>query len=539
MSSPFAARRKARIIRQVEDASVSTSNVTASVDEDDGPVVFRPSLSSKAKKRSSSRFSFGPGGTSMSEDNPEVAEVFVPKKSSLSRKAIEKNALRKTGVTSVAADRLPIRSSADDRPSYDRSYIDELRSSTPTAPRRDPFASQENGVSNDPSSSTYAPSSAVDVASKFGSSAVLHASLEHSGSSAIPSEAEIREKKARRARLAKEGQYISLNSKRRSRSASSASSHASDSAEAYSHSSSNDSDQEDISRQDDLISARIAKHRSSRRGKPESRLIRDDEDLAEGFDDFVEADGKIALSRESKREERAKRKAAIRDAIAEAEENGGGRTASDDDGDERGDTDSDTERRRAYEVTQTKRAMEGLRHRQRDDDEKAEDEGASIPPKITPLPTFAGWFEKMGARLAKVECSLTQKRREMEEVERERQDIKVREEEIKGLLKEAGERFERLAREAGITVPVAKVSGPNGIAGVLEGGSNGSKESLPRTGTIGSLGLEPERGLEDFDVGIRPGLGSVTNGNGGEENIVVDQDEDEDEEEVFRPGLGA
>ena len=97
--------------------------------------------------------------------------------------------------------------------------------------------------------------------------------------SAIPTDAEIREKKERRARLAKEQDFISLD---------------------------NDGGNtviEDVDDElnDEKILLPYAQRASS--SKEETRLVRDNEDIAEGFDELV-SDGRVALGKKVEREQK-------------------------------------------------------------------------------------------------------------------------------------------------------------------------------------------------------------------------------------------
>ena len=376
---------------------VRTYRLTTSVE--DSPTVIRPSIisrgSSKTKKRPSARVSFGLGGTSMTEDDDnEGSTVFTPKKSSLSRQAVEKNALRKAIANNLSSDHLSFRQS-DDRPSYSTDYLNELKTSTPSTPKD--LRSQSDA--NDENSKE------LDLVSKFGSDLAFQDS-----SSAIPTDAEIREKKERRARLAKEQNFISL-------------------------------DDEDAQEQEDSDGERslLPYARQKPPKEEETRLVRDDEDIAEGFDEFV-SDGRIALGKKAEREQRKQQKAAMRDLINEAE--GGNDSAGSED------DDSEAERHAAYEAAQTRKGMDGLK---RKDEQSTRPKRPRTPPRITPLPTLAGCLEKLKQKLAGMEYARVQKMRRLEEVKKEKEDIRVREEEIQQLLRETGERYEKLKQEAEMT----------------------------------------------------------------------------------------
>lgn len=316
----------------------------------------------------------------MLEDDDSGVAVFTPKKSNLSRQAVEKNALRRALVSTISSDHLPFRQS-DDRPSYSVDHLNELRSSTPSTPKD---LKSLSDIEN-------AAVGSLDLASKFGSSLAIYQD------SAIPTDAEIKEKKERRARLAKE-EYIKLSDE--------------------------DEDNNEIS----LL---------PRKSKSDTRLVRDDEDIAEGFDEFVE-DGQFAVGRKAEREQKRRHQAEIRDLINEAE--GSSENESDD---------SEAERRAAYEVAQTRAGMEGIQK-----DGQASNRyppRPKTPPKITPLPSLNACRERLRESLNGIQHARMQKVKRMEELQQEKADIAAREVEIQELLREAGDRYEKLKNEIEIS----------------------------------------------------------------------------------------
>ena len=315
--------------------------------------------------------------------------LFTPKKSSLSRQAVEKNALRKTIANNLSSEHLPFRQT-EDRPSYSADHLNELKTSTPSTPKDLRSRSDINHES----------SKALDLVSKFGSDLAYQDT-----NSAIPTNAEIREKKERRARLAKEQDFINL---------------------------SDDDAQEQEDSDGETALLPYARQKSSH--KEETRLVRDDEDIAEGFDEFV-SDGRIALSKNAERELKKRHEAEMRDLINEAE--GGNDSSGSED-------ESEAERHALYEAAQTRKGMDGLKR----EDQSTKPRRPRTPPRITPLPTLAGCLEKLKQRLAGVEYARMQKVRRLEEIRKEKEDIRIREEEIQQLLKETGERYEKLRREA-------------------------------------------------------------------------------------------
>ncbi|KAJ9263662.1 hypothetical protein DTO212C5_7447 [Paecilomyces variotii] len=365
MSSLFKNRNKARRVGPVEE---DEENSTA---QDAEPVVKRPA---KSKQKSKLRLSFGPGETSMAEDEDQ-SEVVTPKRPGLGRRALEKSALQRSWSPSGSSDHLPIRVGQDqDRPVYNQDYLKELRDSTPSTPK------QQSSVQSDEELNQ-----GVDVAAKFGEV------MEISRPTSIPSEAEIREKKARRARLAREQDFISLD--------------------------------KGIEEEEDYLSL------DPKREKEETRLVRDDEDFAEGFDEYVE-DGRISLGKKSEREQQRRKRAEMRDLIEEAED------TSDED-------DSDAERKAAYEAAQRQAAMG---HDRADHPERPK-----TPPKITSLPRLSDSLSRLRASLAAMEVSKSELINRMEELRKEKADIATREVEIQALIKEAGDNYERLRSEAGLS----------------------------------------------------------------------------------------
>lgn len=363
----------------------------------------------------------------LDDPDSESTPIFTPKKSNLSRIALAQNAARKS--TLAAPDR-----TRDDeqRPTYTADSLNELKSSTPSTPKELVPVPGSDDI-------------ALDLASKFGTDLALRAE-----NGIIPTTAEIEEKKARRKRLAQESEYVSLHPEN----------------------------------SDDEAAEDFLERPKNKYG--ETRLVPEDEDIAEGFDEFV-TDGRVALGRKAEREQRRKRKEEIRGMIEEAEgaESGSG------DGDD-GSDDSEAERNRAYEVAQTRKGMDGLRY----PDQSAEgQQRPRTPPRITPLPSLQGCLEKFRERATLLRRQKESRMRRLEEVRREKVDIGEREVEIQRLLKEAGEVYERLRVEAGIAVDGQGLLGDGGGG---EGGGMGiGLESLGTTPnrasqSIGSTPLRAE-----------------------------------------------
>ncbi|USP77167.1 hypothetical protein yc1106_04441 [Curvularia clavata] len=381
-------------------------------------VVKRPALG-KSKKRSSLRISFGAGEDGNGGEESSDSAVVTPKKANLSRIALEKSAQLRA--------RSPLVSETAKPTEYSKDYIAELRNSTPSTPRDLKVSGDEEEESR-----------ALDIASKFGPIASLETS------SAIPTEAEIQEKKARRRRLAQEEKAF------------------------------DDEDQAWAS--DDQGEDEFRQHRNEISLRPkdkwgESRLIHDDEDIAEGFDDFVE-DGKIALGRKSEKEAQRRRRAEMAELINDAE------GASGDDGS----SDSDEERNHAFAAAQARAGRYG----QKIEDE---DDGTRTPPRITPLPDLDDVLQGLT-------IDIQAKRQRKDLILQKLQDLKddaTRIEERKKYLQEqlqkTGEEYEKLRQESGLP-------------------------ALPGTGMEGGGRLITERGLDS--LGTTPLAGTPAAGTSNE-----------------------
>ena len=352
----------------------------------------------------------------MTDDGDEETQVFTVKKSNLSRLAIEKNALRKS--IPLSSDQIPLRQ-AEERPRYSTDDLNELKSATPSKPQDLGTASQDQTDE----------SKAIDLAAKFGSDLSVYENT------SIPTDAEIQEKKRRRARLAKEEEFIDLNSSEES-----------------------DNDRTEITLRPN-------------KEKLETRLAQDDEDVAEGFDEFVE-DGRIALGRKAEREQRKRQKDEMRNMINEAEGNSSG-----DDTDE-----SEAERRVAYEAAQTRAGMDGLQK-----DSHGQPERPRTPPKITSLPSLNSCLEKLEASLSKMQYERMQRLNRMEEIRKEKDDIGERAVEIQRLLNEAAATHERLSA----SVASELVAATNGQMAIQDGkiGMERGLESLGAT-PVGDVDMQ-------------------------------------------------
>ena len=385
-------------------------------------VVKRPKFG-KAKKRSSLRISFGPGEDANDGDESSDAAVVTPKKSTLSRIALEKSAQLRAR-SPLVSEATP-RSAEEDRPSYSKDYIAELRKSTPSTPG-DLRASLEE----------HEETRTLDIASKFGPTASLSSEI-----SAIPTQAEILEKKARRRRLAQQENALDDEEDRPW--------------------ASDDEGEDEFRQRTNEISVRPKEKYT------ETRLSHDDEDIAEGFEDFVE-DGQISLGRKSERDAQRRRRAEMAELINDAQ-------GSDDDDS----TDSDEERNIAFAAAQARAGRYG----QRAEDD---DDGSKTPPRITPLPDLDEVLERLSINMKTKQQRKDMVLAKLQELEDDKVRIEGRKKYLQEQLQSTGEEYEKLRQEAGLPALPA-----NGI----EGGRLHIERGLDSLGTTPLAG----RSSEDSD----------------------------------------
>ena len=225
---------------------------------------------------------------------------------------------------------------------------------------------------------------------------------------AIPTAAEIQEKKTRRARLAKENDFISLE---------------------------DDGDDED----DDDAVTRDEQGRLILKPKekyPETRLVHDDEDMLEGFDDFT-TEGKMTFGRKAQKEEDRKRRAEMASMIADAE----GQSVDEDEEDE-----SEAERNAAFEVAQTRHGTYAAR------EQEPESTRPQTPPRVVPLPTMDSVIERLRKRLEEMEMVRANKANEIQSIVEEKSRIGEEEIRVQAALKETGEKYQKLRQDMGLRV---------------------------------------------------------------------------------------
>lgn len=411
--------------------------------------------------------------------------MVTPKRQGLSRIASQRNAARRAA---ILPSNLATRQDEDDGPSYSAASLQELKNSTPTTPR-------DLGTDTSASEVEYVEKStqALDLSSKFGTSLDRYKQ-----SSAIPSAAEIEEKKARRARMAKEQtaeQFISLDP---------------------------DDPQLDEGDDDENVTrdetGRLVLKPKDKYGQAESRLVRDDEDIMEDFDDFTEAEGKILLGRKAEAEAARKRRQDMATQIAQAE---GAESDSDDS------HTSEQERNEAFEAAQT-------RHGTYAENATSNDPYAAVrprtPPKISPLPTLDGVLERLRNQVVELQTSRMAKMKEMDALQREKVRLGEEEVRIQRQLKETGEWYAKLRADKGLEGD-EKLEDKK----LIEGGDEAHHDEAS-AGPTTAAGLGFGRAAGDTGAGL--GFGATTGAGLGFATGPATTDSDEDGNHG-RPGLGS
>ncbi|KAI7333629.1 hypothetical protein KC315_g4157 [Hortaea werneckii] len=411
----FGARRVPRKIGGEEEESRAEEHASESE-----PVLKRPTA--KPRKPTNPRTSFGPSAAQDDDDDGdgESSSIVTPKRSNLSKVATQRNASKRS---SLLASQLPRRQDDDEdentKPSYSAASLRELKASTPSTPAS--FGSGDEQAVADVQNRTKE----LDLSSKFGSS------LGRYGSSAIPSASEIAEKKARRARLAKEhaaDEYISLDP--------------------------DDPGLDNMEEEDGVDGdpnvtrdeqGRLILKPKDKYNIGESRLVNDDENIMENFEDFTE-DGKVHLGRKAEREAEKRKREEMRAQIAAAE---GDAEASDAESNT-----SEQERNAAFEAAQTRHGTYAATHNATPSDPYA-DLRPKTPPKISSLPTLDGVIDRLRKQVTDMRVSRAQKMAEMDALQREKVRLAEEEVRIQGALRETADKFQQLRAEKGINQQTA------------------------------------------------------------------------------------
>lgn len=354
-----------------------------------------------------------------------------------------------------------------DGPVYNKSYLEELKGSTPSTPKDISLYNSSAEDTDNPTTAATALTTtgnrALDLAAKFGTSSAL------SSASAIPSAAEIQEKKDRRARLAKEQQAAKLGLTASSAGGSIGKNDDYVSLDAY------DSDGEFKPSRLQVASFTKADHLQS--AEEYTRLVPEDEDLAEGFDSFVEdehnitgidsrRDGdrsrnRILMSRANpnQRQQDLRDRETLRAMIDEAEGGGGGtgmsqRHSSDNDGNASGDESdesnssdsSDASLRHAYNAAQTSRGTAAFGHNETAAKTRRRAERDAIrprqPEKTTSIPTLAVALGRLRELHGQAEMEKQRAEKRKAEIERRLVEVESEKGRIQQGLEELGRQLE-------------------------------------------------------------------------------------------------
>lgn len=469
-----ALRKSVHINDQLEDDPTSApatsrrDNGGDRGDEDGSgtPVVVRPTFgragSSKVKKRpGSSRLSFGPGTATAdaNEDNDDlvgggVVKPSIPKKP-LGQRILGSNALRKSASLQNLAGNLPMRFGAEEEtPKYSKEYLEELQSSTPNTPQN--LASLQIHDEDE----MELDEAELEGALVVQSTEVTRQPAGQGAPASILTETEIRERKERRARLAKEADFISFDD----------------------DGSENDEDQ----RGGDRVGGRLTVNFPNK--KKETRLIAEDEDLGEGYEEFV-SDGQLALGKKAERDAVKRHRKEMEDLIQAAE-----------DGSDVESDDSEAERRAAYEAAQRRAGMDGLHRPDEDLDANGSGFGADgvVIPRMKPLPKLKEVMQRMRETVQGLEDEVNRKQAQIQELEKAKEEILAREKEVQEILNQAGAKYQAAVANAGggHVGDVAKVA----IATTATEAAVPGNTQSPLPGLPPGLGgdLPVERGLESF-----------------------------------------
>ncbi|KAK1039848.1 hypothetical protein LTR33_015898, partial [Friedmanniomyces endolithicus] len=242
----------------------------------------------------------------------------------------------------------------------------------------------------------------------------------------------------------------------------------------------------------------------------ESRLVKEDEDILENFEEFTE-DGKIHLGRKAEKEATKRRKEDMAAQIAAAEG-----LDSDDDSDSDA---SEKLRVAAYEAAQTRHGTYAATHNAAPSDPYAHLRPRT-PPVITPIPTLDSVIERLRRQVAEMQSSRARKLQEMNALQREKVRLAEEEVRIQRALRETAEKFQELRREKGIASTGAPaVEAPAGLLTASAGGDVTADGVAHRA--VSEAGEDEEmadRGNETMNEHLGSGLGfagvSATSGLG-------------------------
>ncbi|KAI0373663.1 GCFC-domain-containing protein [Pilatotrama ljubarskyi] len=349
--------QRGRVSTPETDAAPTTGT---EADADESPSVVAAKLKKKSRAKAKSTLSFG-------GEEEEGGEVFKLKKSNLSRNI----ALRNTAAGVSPAPFEPAIAQRSAGPTYDAAHLNELKASTPTAR---PSLSAEDTMSYDADVS-------MDIDSSAQASSLTGVTDEIASESAIPSAASVLAAKQKRERL------------RASKAAGA----------------------------EDYISLSLTKRDDYSKGPhPESRLVREEDELGEADDEFAEytsAQERIALGKQSRKREAQKRREEMQEMIVDAEE--------------------EDEETREWEQEQLRRG--GLRPESVEPEAKPVYKPAPIP-AVTPIPTMGAAVARLTQSMSELTMSHAEHSAAMSKLGEEQRLLEQREKEMREMIAKAEEK---------------------------------------------------------------------------------------------------
>uniref|UniRef100_A0A8H8CMD7 GC-rich sequence DNA-binding factor n=1 Tax=Psilocybe cubensis TaxID=181762 RepID=A0A8H8CMD7_PSICU len=352
-------RSKAKATARARETSPENGTEKAAGTPEESPSTLALKLKNKVKRaKVKSRLSFGGD-----EEEEGDGEVFKVKKSNLSRKmALGTH----PAIIPPTLDQATI--STNDSPKYDAAYLKELKANTPSSRPKLPA-----------NIDSYDADMSIDVDDVSMQSIIVDS---EESASFIPSQSSIQVAKEKRERLRN-----SL-----------------------------------ASGEEDFISLSVTKRSDEPQGPhPESRLMREEDELGEGDDEFAEytsAQERIALGKKSRKLEASQRRDAMKEMIADAEE--------------------EDEETVEWEQEQLRRGG----HRTPDPSSsnvKQVYKPAPIP-VATPVPTLNAAITRLSERLTQLTTSHAKNSSTLTSLAQERQEVEDREKEMREMVEKAEEK---------------------------------------------------------------------------------------------------
>ncbi|KAJ4482295.1 nineteen complex-related protein 2-domain-containing protein [Lentinula aciculospora] len=367
--------QRTRALSPEDDVAIESTPATEAIEtgtdadcvtnESESPLSAVKKLKDRTKKsQPKSRLSFG------AEDDDEISgtEVFKLKKSKLSRNLTLGKNSPKFPVNLDQATISPNRNG----PTYDAAYINELKKSTPSS-RAPPQASA------DPYDADMSIS--MDVSMDMGDVSVVDVvDITDEPDTLIHADSTIKQAKERRERLRKSG----------------------------------------LSSSEDYISLSVTRKTDDQGPHPESRLVREEDELGEGDDEYAEytsAQERIALGKKSRKVEVIKRREMMQELITEAAD--------------------EDEESAEWEHEQLRRGG----HLQSDPSaSKSKVKKTYVPapiPPAAPIPTLNSALARLTHQLTKLTTSHASNTASLNTLAQEREQVNAREKELRTLVENA------------------------------------------------------------------------------------------------------